>query len=884
MLTKHKDHSALVVNPSTKCCRSNTATRFPRLWAVTLGAALGANPAFAGNLFLLSDTGVGPAGAARPPDGVPVTMVKPTARKLGLGLDTLSAEYQGYRKAWAQSAAPGRSFATQATIARVVGERVVIDAVAADDPQALKTALEALGAEVSAIRGRVVSARLPLVVLPVLEGVPTLKFARPALARTYTGLVTSQGDPAQRSDLARQAFDVGGTGSTIGVLSDSFDCRDGYAFDIGLGDLPSGVDLLDDAACPNSDEGRAMAQIVHDVAPGAELAFHTAFNGEADFAQGILELAAAGANIIVDDVIYVLEPMFQDGLVAQAVDHVAAAGVSYFSAAGNSGRKAYEARFDGSGIPGVFGGELHDFDPGPGVDTRLEIEQDDYTTYVMQWRDPYFSVSGEPGAQTDLDICFYSPPGSEGPVGCAADDNLSGDPVEVAGIAGARAVEISIEKSSGPSPDPVKLVMFGSISFTESYTGTHAGTLYGHANAKGATAVGASAYFLTAAFGENPPVLNHYSSAGGTPILFDTAGNAVLDVRDKPELTAPDGGNNTFFGVYWDTDNWPNFFGTSAAAPHAAGVAALLREADPSLTPDEITIVLQDTAVDIVERETGGFGGERATIGVGFDNDSGAGLVDAQAALAAIFPPRADLSITQSDAPDPVTAGGPLTYTVTVTNQGPDESENVVVNDTLPGGVTFASTTGCLEDPVGVPFCTLGNIPSGATASYGILVAVNGDASGTVTSLASVTSDTLDPDPADNSAAEATTVNAQGADLAVAVYQVTENPILKEPLTYRVRVTNNGPGATQGVTLVDSLSKGGSFESIDPRCSVDKGGTGGTLTCALAELASGASQELTITVVSTKSPLVNTAAVDAAGRDDPDSSNNTDTVTTVLDR
>ena len=93
-----------------------------------------------------------------------------------------------------------------------------------------------------------------------------------------------------------------------------------------------------------------MMQIIHDGAPGAGQAFHTAFGGQADFALGIQELAGCpvgsepgctpggvAADVIVDDVIYFSEPMFQDGIIAQAVDHVAGAGVSYFSSAGNYG-------------------------------------------------------------------------------------------------------------------------------------------------------------------------------------------------------------------------------------------------------------------------------------------------------------------------------------------------------------------------------------------------------------------------------------------------------------------------------------------------------------------------------------------------------------------
>lgn len=122
-----------------------------------------------------------------------------------------------------------------------------------------------------------------------------------------------------------------------------------------------------------------MMQLIHDVAPGAGQTFHTAFGGQADFALGIEELAGCppgseptrapalnAADVIVDDVIYFAEPMFQDGIVAQAVDVVTNAGVSCFSSAGNNARASYEAPFD-------LAGGLHDFEPGPGVDTCQTI-------------------------------------------------------------------------------------------------------------------------------------------------------------------------------------------------------------------------------------------------------------------------------------------------------------------------------------------------------------------------------------------------------------------------------------------------------------------------------------------------------------------------------
>jgi uncharacterized repeat protein (TIGR01451 family) len=118
---------------------------------------------------------------------------------------------------------------------------------------------------------------------------------------------------------------------------------------------------------------------------------------------------------------------------------------------------------------------------------------------------------------------------------------------------------------------------------------------------------------------------------------------------------------------------------------------------------------------------------------------------------------QADLEISKADSPDPVTVGDNLTYTITVTNLGPDAATNVVVTDTLPSGVTFVSASpGCVHS-AGVVTCNLGNIPAGGFVTITIVVTVT--APGTISNTATVTSDTLDPKTANNSDAEPTEVS-----------------------------------------------------------------------------------------------------------------------------
>ncbi len=119
-----------------------------------------------------------------------------------------------------------------------------------------------------------------------------------------------------------------------------------------------------------------------------------------------------------------------------------------------------------------------------------------------------------------------------------------------------------------------------------------------------------------------------------------------------------------------------------------------------------------------------------------------------------------DLSIIKTDNPDPVNPGDQLTYTITVNREDtfPNDAFNVVVTDTLPADVTFVSTTGCAEDPNGVPTCSLGAISAGGSASYTITVTVNFATSGTLTNTVSVTSDSGDTNPSNNIITEDTTI------------------------------------------------------------------------------------------------------------------------------
>jgi hypothetical protein len=220
-----------------------------------------------------------------------------------------------------------------------------------------------------------------------LDSLPELiNYCRPAFPPlSNSGIVNSAGDTALYSHFARNGFGVSGEGIKLGVISNSFNTIPGNPAQIDRdnGDLPDVEVLREYPYGRSTDEGRAMLQLAHDEAPGAQLAFRTGFVGPGDFAEGIKALRDDGCNIIVDDVTYITEPFFRDGVVAKAVNEVAASGVSYFTAAGNYGNKSYASAFHPVPAPAGFNGVAHDFGGGD-IYQNISLPAGTYTL-VLQW-------------------------------------------------------------------------------------------------------------------------------------------------------------------------------------------------------------------------------------------------------------------------------------------------------------------------------------------------------------------------------------------------------------------------------------------------------------------------------------------------------------------
>ena len=213
-------------------------------------------------------------------------------------------------------------------------EPVTVD-IRTDVTPSLLARIQSLGGTVlnSLPKYRAIRAHLPLSAVEPLAAHDTIQSIRTGDVAVTRKEDTSEGEAAHRAEVARQTHSVDGTGIGIGVLSNGVRT---LAARQASGDLPDRVTVLPGQA-GSGDEGTAMLEIVHDLAPGAELYFATALGGQARFAANIEALCEAGADVIVDDVYYILEAAFQDDVVAQGVNAAVADGCVFVSAGGNGG-------------------------------------------------------------------------------------------------------------------------------------------------------------------------------------------------------------------------------------------------------------------------------------------------------------------------------------------------------------------------------------------------------------------------------------------------------------------------------------------------------------------------------------------------------------------
>ncbi|HVO79466.1 MAG TPA: S8 family serine peptidase, partial [Terriglobales bacterium] len=570
------------------------------------------------------------------------------------------------------------------------------------------------------------------------------KFSRRITNGTGQGSVTSEGDATHRAADARGTFGISGAGINIGVLSDGVSS---LAASQALGDL--GPVTVLPGQTGSGDEGTAMLEIIHDLAPDASLFFATAFSGIDSFAQNIRDLRTAGCDIIVDDVFYYVETPFQDGqapsivsdtnggVVIQAVNDVTADGALYFSSAGNQGNLdddfsgTFEGDFiDGGPNPLLPGGTVTMF----GTDPFDTIAFD--TSYIfLFWADPLG------GSANDYDLFVLDPTGTTVVDASTEIQDGSQDPVEAV-FPEPTGYLIVVFKVTGAQDRFFHLDTFGG-----SLLWATAGQTHGHSSAADAYSVAATPAFMAIAPGyptgpypdpfNSSNVVEPYSSDGPRQIFFEADGTPITPgdfsstgglIRQKPDVTAADGVSVTGVGGFPSP-----FYGTSAAAPHAAAIAGLVKSAKAGITNAEINTALASTAVDIEAS--------------GVDRDSGAGIVMAFEAVQSLGisgsanPTLGDITATENpgNGDGAIDAGEGARLMIELKNTaGVVDATNITATlTTTTPGITItqpatssypdlAAGTGAATNITPFTFTVLSDAPCGLTADFTLNVTYTG--------------------------------------------------------------------------------------------------------------------------------------------------------------
>jgi len=556
------------------------------------------------------------------------------------------------------------------------------------------------------------------------------------------GSKSTEGDVTHKAATARGTFGVSGSGVKIGVLSNGVV---NLAASQALGDL--GPVTVLPGQTGTGDEGTAMLEIIHDLAPAADLFFATANPTITQFAQNIRDLRTAGCDIIVDDVFYFVESPFQDGApgptntnggaVIQAVNDVVAAGAMYFSSAGNSGNKndntsgTWEGDFvDGgaSASPLPLTGNVHNFGG-----QNFDVIQANGSQINLYWSDPLG------GSSNDYDLFILNSTGTTVLASSTNIQNGTQDPFEVTGTG--VNLRIVVLKKTGAAARFLHVdANRGRLSINTP------GQTHGHAGATGAFGVAATPAATPLGAAPNPTgpfpgpfnatnTVELFSSDGprrifynanSTPITPGDVSSTGGTLLQKPDITAADGVMVTGVGGFPSP-----FFGTSAAAPHAAAIAGLIKSAG-SFTNAQIRTALTSTAIDI----------EAA----GVDRDAGAGIVMAFEALNSLgVPGQANLELgTVTAMENPGDADGALEpgeggkLTIQLKNSGVLDATGIIATlTTVTPGVTVTAPgtsaypdlpalTGQANNTTPLAFTMSSTFPCAAPISFTLTVSYAG--------------------------------------------------------------------------------------------------------------------------------------------------------------
>jgi subtilisin-like proprotein convertase family protein len=443
------------------------------------------------------------------------------------------------------------------------------------------------------------------------------------VAITAAGAAESQGDNAHAAVRARRSFNTDGTGVKVGVLSDSDDFREQA---IASGDLPANTTTVPgEDGRPGAGEGTAMMEIVHDLAPGADLFFATAFTSPESFAANIRTLRFTyHCDIIVDDVIYFFESPYEDDIIAQAVDDVTADGAMYFSSAGNGGNfddgtsGTWEGDFKPAGTLATLpsGYTVHNFGNNV-IENRIEL---DGGPLILHWADP--GNLDNPASSNDYDIFVLD--NDLRNVVFASTDVQDGTQLPFEEVPFIVSAGLRVVIAAHPN---AAVRALHTVLFNGEFALSTGGSTFGHnstADGFGVAAVDAAEASGGEFSGGPTTPIEIFSSDGPRKIFFDRDNTAINGdapgqtfasrggvTRVKPDFSAADGVSTTLP----PGSGLNPFFGTSAAAPHAGAIAALVKSSLPTATVAKIRSALLTGAIDIEE--------------TGSDRNSGRGVLSA---------------------------------------------------------------------------------------------------------------------------------------------------------------------------------------------------------------------------------------------------------------
>lgn len=378
------------------------------------------------------------------------------------------------------------------------------------------------------------------------------------------------------SEKLLNSFKVSGAGVKIGIISDGVSLLPEVQASKGL---PPDVRVLD---AGSGDEGTAMLEIVHGIAPEAELYFHKAGSNHLEFNEAVDALVSAGCTVICDDIGWPDEPFFEDGIVASHVREVIENNdILYVSAAGNDANHHYQGLFFDEG------NNWHDFSEGNSLSKNLyvDIPPGGSVIIVLQWNDPWVSSGNDydlylkdsagnilacsknfqDGDDTPLEYLIYENTGS----------GSTPDPMHVEGL-------VSVKKYSG-DPKVLELFLYPEASARVKPVNLVAeDSVFGHPAVPGVICVGAIDS------GNPDREIETFSSRGPVSIYFPE-----YELRKKTDISGP---NN--LKVTGKDGECFILSGTSASAPYVAGIAALVWSAYPEKTAPEIREMLYSTALD----------------------------------------------------------------------------------------------------------------------------------------------------------------------------------------------------------------------------------------------------------------------------------------------